>query len=85
MNGRNSFLFRPSLYKSSGCLLDVIIIKVPLPINIEIVNTLSSSEQKKGEIYHKIIHHLPNQKWMNISINIENNLPTSIASVISVI
>ena len=41
-------------------------------IGLDLISSISSSDKNKNEIYHTIVHNLPNQKWMNISLNIEN-------------
>lgn len=43
-----------------------------IDIDDDLLKNLSSEEKNKDEIYHKVVHNLPNQKWMNISLNIEN-------------
>lgn len=43
-----------------------------IDVDTEFISDMGDPEKKRREIYHKIVHHLPNQKWMNISINIEN-------------
>ena len=43
-----------------------------IDVDIDLMDSMSSTEINNNEIYHKVIHNLPNQKWMNISLNIEN-------------